>query len=703
MSNKNSPTQNQVNDLIEMYRDQQYGNAIKGAENFVESWPQLGFGWNVLAASFQALGKLNEASEAFDRATKVEPENHDSFNNWGNILRELGEMERSVSVLEKAVQLKPDFAYAHYNLGVTRIALKQPAEAENSFRTAIKFAPDFAPAHNYLGNILSNRNEFDAAIASYQRALEIMPNFAEIHNNLGDVLLGQGRMDEAEAAINKALEIKPDSHDFLGNLGMLYLTQNRLDEAESTFREALRVQPDFAQNRNNLGNVLRKKGKLIEAETEFNRALASNPQSTTVLHNLGNLLLDLNRLEQGLELHQRVVNINPDDALAHRNLGVTQAILGDIQSAENSYRKSLSLNSDETETFYRLAEVKNFESSDSDLEKLEKVLESGSFPPKDLTYLHYAAGKAYADIGDVDKSFSHYATGASAKRSTINYEVGTDENFFKKIAETFSEKRIQEICDNGFQCNVPVFVVGMPRSGTTLVEQILASHPETLGAGERFDIQRLVKRTNTLKGNQFPDWISNFTENDYQQFGKNYWEGLQQAAPEATRIIDKMPNNFRFPGLIAGMLTGAKIIHVKRNPLDTCLSCFTHLFEDTQNYSYDLGELGKFYRAYWELMVHWKKVLPTELYHEVQYEDIVSDPEKSIKKMLSHCELEWNPACMKFHETKRVVPTASLVQVRQPLYESAIERWRLYERHLQPLIDVLGDLTGERSDDSALH
>jgi len=682
--------------LISLFRNQQYSDAIKSAQKFVQKWPNYGLGWNVIAASFNAIGKFPEAAEAFSRAVKIEPENYESLNNLGNVLRELGKFDESSATLKKAIALNPQFFQAHYNLGMVYGVLEQFENAEQSFLAAIKIKPDFADAYNYLGNIYKTQNRLQQAVEAYGKALNAMPNYAEVHNNLGNTQLSLGKLDEAEQSFNRALKLVPGSPDFLGNLGALYLRQGRLSQAENCYRQAIQEQPEMVQNHNNLGIVLQHQGKFIEAESEYRVVLKKNPNSQSVLHNYGNLALDLNQLDKGRGLHEKVVELYPDSAAAHRNLGVTQAILGNSDSAALSYRNALRIDSDEAETHYRLSEVKQFINEDPDLSLIESLLNNNSSDSTSRSYLHYAAGKAYADIGgQVDKSFEHYAKGAAAKRSMINYDAEADENLFRSIQETFTPEYIQQISTRGFECDAPVFVLGMPRSGTTLVEHILASHKDVHGAGERFDVQRLVKRTDKLKGNQFPNWVSRFNQNDYTQLGSQYWQGLKQSSDSAVRIIDKMPNNFRYAGFIAGMLAGAKVIHVKRNPLDTCVSCFTHLFEEIQDYSYDLNELGKYYRGYSGLMNHWRKALPESFFMEVQYEDIVTSPEDTVRKMLDHIELEWDSNCLNFYETQRVVPTASLVQVRQPLYKSAMGRWQAWSQHLGPLIDGLGDLADE--------
>ena len=700
---KNQPSAEQINRVIRLYRSSQFGDAIKSAQRFIQSWPDSGFGWNILAASYEATGNLPEAAKAYSKAIQVEPKNQNSLNNYGNVLRELGNLENAVEILQRAVKLDPNFPLAQYNLGLTLGMLDQIRPAENAFRQAIKADPKFADAHNHLGNLYKAQSQYDAAVEAYSQAIKHMPNHAELHNNLGTAYFSQGNMDKAKESFAKAKEIRPDSLDILGNMGVLYLRENEPEKAEKLFRQALSVDREHTKSRSNLALSLHHQGKLTEAKTELDRCLQEDSKSTSILHNLGNLALDTNSLSDARSYHLQVVDIAPDSVAAHRNLGVTLAVLGDASAAEESYLRAIEIAPSEAETFYRLSEVRKFKAQDTVLDQIGQQLQTSGLSSQDSAFLHYAAGKAYADIGnELEKSFDHYSQGASARRASISYDVAVDENLFQSIANEFDHNKIEQIAQYGYAVSEPVFVVGMPRSGTTLVEHILSSHPEVYGAGERFDVQRLEKRANDLKGNPYPGWVPNFSAQEFNDLGESYWDGLNQFAPKAKKIIDKMPNNFRYPGLIYGMLSGAKVIHVKRNPLDTCYSCFTHLFDGGQDFSYDLTELGKFYKAYWGLMQHWKSVLPEDFYREVQYEDIVNNPENTIRGLLEHCDLSWDSSCLNFFETKRVVPTASLVQVRQPLYKSAIGRWKPYESQLQPLIEALGELA-ESSSSAVLH
>lgn len=683
-----NPSRQEVETLIALFRGARFEESLAGARRFVRTWPHLGFGWTMSGASCHALGRLEEAVQDYRRALEVEPGNAEAHNNLGNILRELGRYTESAESHGRAIVIKPDFVEAYFNLGLSLSAMESYAKAETAFRKVLEMRPDIADAHNYLGNLYKAQGRIDEAVTAYRRALERSPDLAEVHSNLGSALAARGAIDEAEKCYRRALEIKPRAPDILSNLGTFLMTRERFEEAERCYRAAVEANPESADLHNNLGIALRAQGRLLEAAQAFRRATGLKPGSPSFLHNLGDTVMDLGRLGEAEALHREAAELQPNSAAAHRNLGVTLAVLGRADEALASYRRAIELDPGRAELYYRLSEVKRFENGDPDLEKIEELAAKQGLGANDQAWLHYAAGKAHADIGlELDRSFEHYAVGARARRSQFQYDVVQVEAHFACVAQTFSTALIDRIIHGGYRGDgpLPVLVVGMPRSGTTLVENILSAHPSVHGAGERYDLDRLVDSMSRSRAGSYPGWVEALTPDDWKQMGERYINRLAETAPDAVRIVDKMPNNFAYLGLAAGMLSKLRVIHVYRDPLDTCVSCFTHLFEGDQLYSYDLRELGRFYSAYARLMSHWREVLPGEILLEMRYENIVSDPESSMRTLVSHCGLEWDPAVLGSHANKRAVSTASLVQVRQPIYADSVGRWKAYAEYLAPL------------------
>jgi len=534
------------------------------------------------------------------------------------------------------------------------------------------------------------------AIRAYRRAWKIEPDNAEIGNSLGALLIETGELTAAVDVYRAALQANPDSLPLNNNLGFVLNQLQRFEEAEQVLRHALSIDPGYAAGHNNLGNALEGMGRIREAEASFRDALRITPHFPEALKNLGNMLRLQERVEEACSAYQQAVRQNPQYAPGWLSLGAIHGELGHRKEAEEAYRRAVRLRPDYVAAWSNLAVLKRFTAGDEDLQRVEALLQSPGQSVRDRAILHFVAGKAYADIGeDVDRVFRHYAQGAQLERSRIDYDVRQDEVLFQRIREAFPEVKPTHPAPTDESRSIPVFIVGMPRSGTTLVEQILASHSAVKAVGERLDLDTIVAEADARFGSTFPDWMAHADRSTLDALGDCYRARVTEPVEDATRVVDKMPNNFRFLGLIARILPEARVVHVQRDPLDTCWSCFSHRFRGEQPFSYDLAELGRYYRAYHGLMSHWRRVLPPAFMLELGYEELIENPEEKVRELLDHCRLDWEAACLEFHRTERSVRTASVMQVRQPLYKRAIGRWKPYRAHLGPLIEQLGPLAND--------
>ena len=324
---------------------------------------------------------------------------------------------------------------------------------------------------------------------------------------------------------------------------------------------------------------------------------------------------------------------------------------------------------------------------------MEDLAEAGELADIQEIRLRFALAKAYDDLGEYDRAFAALTRANALKRDEVDFDMTEIEARYRAIEDTFSADFLAAGADLGDPSETPVFIVGMPRSGTTLLEQILDSHPEAHGAGELLELPGLIKGLTEELGSDaaFPGCLSAVAPNRWTELGARYADTLAQRTPAARRVTDKLPENHQRVGFISLILPRAKIIHCRRDPLDTCLSCYKLLFTGGQKYSYDLRDLGRQYRLYDSLMAHWSRVLPGRIL-DVRYEDLVADQEAETRRILAHCGLDWDPACLRFHESDRQVMTASAIQVRRPIYRDSVDKWRRYEAHLRPLLDALGDL-----------
>jgi len=468
----------------------------------------------------------------------------------------------------------------------------------------------------------------------------------------------------------------------------------RYAELENQSNLLLKRYPDSGFGWKILSAALSMQGK--DALHALQQTAARLPRDAEILNNLGDALARRELLKEAEECFRKAIQIKPGFADALFNLGATLMPMGMLQEAATYFHKTLAINPGSTDARYfltQLGKVKRDSQDFKDLIEFERIAHSTNAPltGSQSMYLNFALGKSYDDIGDADRAFRHFAEGNRLKRQTFQYDKHADTRIFTEIMRIFDKPAIQRLRGAGDPSRVPVFIVGMPRSGTTLVEQILASHPDVHGAGELTDMPTIMQRN--IAGSEFPENLRLLDGTRLAAWGKEYVASLRKRSPSALRISDKLPINFMAIGLIHVMLPNAKIIHVRRDPLDTCLSCFNNLFtQDNVKWSYDLTELGTYYANYARLMEHWRDVLPSSAMLEIDYEELVKDCELQTRRLIDYCELEWNENCLEFHSNKRAVRTVSLAQVRKPVYNSSIERWRSYEKHLGPLLAVLGDM-----------
>ena len=502
----------------------------------------------------------------------------------------------------------------------------------------------------------------------------------------------RGRLGEAEGLYLQALHKQPDLWEAQHLLGVLRGQQGRYQEALALVEASLKVKPDAVGALTNYGLILHHLHRHQDALAVFDKALAICPDHALALNNRGSVLSALGRDHDALVSYHRALAAKPDYAGAYNNLGNVLKDLGQFADAEAALLKALELDPKLAGVYVNLAECKKFTREDDPrlvamqaLEREEGLLTS------DRIHLHFALGKAYADLKDHSRAFKHLLQGNTLKRSQLTYDEAATIIWIERIETVFTRDVVKARAGQGHSSPVPIFVVGMPRSGTTLVEQILASHRDVHGGGELKIMRDIIKTVHRPDGSAvpYPDFVGSVDGRVLKAIGTMYCVELQKLGPQVKHVTDKMPDNFFLAGLIHLTLPNARIIHVVRDPIDTCMSCFSTLFAAEHNYTYNLAELGRYHRRYQALMAHWHKVLPKGRIFDVHYEDIINDLEREVRRILTYCGLDWDPHCLEFHRTDRPVRTASARQVRQPIYKSAIGRWRVYEPYLGYLLGEL--------------
>lgn len=613
--------------------------------------------------------------------------------NLCELLRRAKRLDEAVAAGQQAIALAPDLAQAHNNLGIAHFERGEYAAAAACYRRAIALAPDLAEVHSNLGNALQAEGEFAQAAEAHRRAIALKPEYADGHNNLGTVLRLMRRHAEAETRCRQALALKPQHPGILNNLALCLIPQQRLDEAQSLLSRSAQFDPANAQTFVLLASVMSKRKQYDQAKAACERALALDPAHSEALNVLGVIAFEQGRAEEAILYHRKAIEVAPGVAHGHANLANVLKELGRLDEARAAYEAALSSNPQMVSAYFGLADLHRFTPGDPVLAAMERLAERiEALDAQEQMQLDFALGKASADLALHERSFRHLLRGNGTKRRQIDYDENRMHGLFDRIRGVFTSELLRSKQGAGDPSAVPVLIVGMPRSGTTLIEQILASHPKVFGAGELRDLGLVIAAHCDLAGvpTAYPECLREMPGEVLGRVGVAYAARLRRRAPAAERITDKMPGNFLHLGLLHLALPNARIIHARRNPLDTCLSCFARLFGDEQQFSYDLGELGRYYRGYEALMTHWRAALPPGAMLEVDYEKVVDDVEQQARRIVAYCGLEWDDACLRFYETKRQVHTSSASQVRQPIYRSAVGRWRPYRPWLGPLMDELG-------------
>lgn len=467
----------------------------------------------------------------------------------------------------------------------------------------------------------------------------------------------------------------------------------RFKEAESAYRQVLTRAPRHAASFDALGRIASETRHYALAAELFGKAIAIEPDAAHFHMHLGNALKELGRLDEAIGSYRHAITLKPNYAEAYGNLGTLYISQGRGDEACRAFETASEF-SPQRGMFYRLrAFAKPLRREDAMFRRMETLAQSlPTLSPQDAMELHFALGTAYGDSGDYHRSFAHLVAGNTLKRQRVAYDDAKALSILERIATIFSREFLAARRDYGLATQLPIFIVGMPRSGSSLIEQILASHPAVFGAGELPILPHLLNRGDSPPKVEFPENIPAMSMSEINRLADQYYAVLRAEAPEATRIVDKLLENFMGLGLISLMFPRAKIIHIQRDPVDTCLSCFAKLFNGNHlPYTYELTELGRFYRGYMRLMTHWRDVLPREMMIEIHYADLVGDFDRHARRIVEHSGLAWDERCRDFHRTERVVKTASALQVKQPLDRSTLDKWRAYRDldQAQPLIAAL--------------
>lgn len=606
-----------------------------------------------LAEMCRQKGLLDEARQAGQRAVARDPQLAAGWSNLGIILQESGLLEQSLEYLQRALAMQPESPQAHNNLANTYRRLNQLDQAATLYQQALDLDPGYAEAHSNLAFLQSTQGHFELAAQSARRAIDLNPQLADAYLNLAQAESARLQYANALHWLNALHDFAPHYIAGLTARTHLLCKLNRLDEAQAAARQAVELAPDNAAAHYALGQVLQLLNQHAQALEHFARASElPGTLAEQALLATATLLQEQGHKDQAAQAFENVLLAFPSSvpALAARS------------------------------------DSKRYQADDAQIDAMEALLAApANRSLNERLLLHFALGKAYLDTGDSARAFAHLDPANALKRSTFDYSADATQHWVRAIIAAFPAERFSAPPAHRNTSELPVFVLGMPRSGTSLIEQILASHAQVHGAGELSTLNTLIHALGA-----FPQDLPRWSGDTLQQLGERYLAAIEPLAAGHLRLVDKMPGNFFYAGLIPLILPGARIIHCRRDPVDTCLSCYSKQFNGEQRFSYEQTELGRFHRDYQTLMAHLRQVLPAERFIEVDYEAVVDDLEGQARRLVEFIGLPWDAACLDFHTTERVVRTASVTQVREPIYRTSRGRWQAHAAQLAPLLAALG-------------
>jgi tetratricopeptide (TPR) repeat protein len=654
--------------------------------------------YNNLAEAYRAQGKFAEAAECCRAALRLNSDSPESLNNLGLALRGMGDLDGATAAYREALRLAPHSVAACNNLGTALREQGDPAGAAEWFRRALALDPALAGVHANLGQLLLEQKDIDGALSHCREAVRLRPDLAEAQCNLGNVLRELGQLSEAKACYAEALRLQPNYPLVCANMGQAVQEEGDFEAALAWYRRGLGSDPNSARLHCYLGSLLYEAERHDEAAICLETALRLDPKYADAHNFLGRVRHQQGDNARARACYREALRLDPKLSAAHCHLGHLLEEEGDLAAAEECFRQGVRCDPRNGGARERLATLLRGRLPDEDLEALRRLLAQPDLPEARRVPLHFGLAQVLDARDEYAAAAEHLRqanalTLAACRRRGQNYSHADHERFVDLLLATFTPDFFERRRDVGLDARTPIFVFGLPRSGTTLVEQILSSHSQVFGAGE-LRLSRTSFRSPAGEGaedDQVFAALAALDAEQWRQLGQKHLDALNALGGGAPRIVDKLPDNYLYLGLLALLFPRATFLHCRRDLRDIAVSCWMTDFRSIR-WANDFEDIAGRFRQYRRVMAHWQQVLPVKML-DVGYESVVEEPEEWARRMVAWCGLEWEPACLRFHESRRPVRTASVTQVRQPIYKRSVARWRNYEPDLSPLFALLAQIS----------
>jgi predicted Zn-dependent protease len=634
------------------------------------------------------------AAEQAEEILKVAPNHPVATLLLGIARRRGGDARAALQVLQPLTASQPKWAAAHYELALALGDADQPDEALAALRRAVALRPNMPDAWRVIGDHLTASGDVQGADAAYAQHIKASTQDPKLLSAASALV--EGHIAQAEALLRAHLKQHATDVVAMRMLAEVAARLGRTAAAESLLESCLELAPSFAPARHQYAIVLHRQNKSVAALKQIDELEKIDPHNPTNRNLKAAILVKIGEYQQSIQIYDEVLAAHPQHSKLWLSYGHALTTAGRDPDSVAAYRKSIQLEPHFGEAYWSLANLKTFRFSAEDVQAMRSQLARSDLAEEDRFHFDFAMGKALEDHGSYSESFDHYLRANELRRTRVNYDGDEMAAFVQNSKQLLSAEFFESRRGYGCPAADPIFIVGMPRAGSTLIEQILASHSSVEGTMELPDMVTLAASLSGQKlpnaKPRYPDVLGELSAAACREHGERYIADTRiQRKTAKPFFIDKMPNNFLHIGLIQLVLPNAKIIDARRHPMACCFSAFKQQFTEGHRYSYSLEDIGRFYRGYIELMDHFDRVMPGRV-HRIIYEDMIDDTEGEVRRLLAYCGLPFEDACLRFYENSRPVRTPSSRQVRQPIYREGIEHWRHYEQWLQPLKDALGDV-----------